>query len=67
VFGDRRLQHFAAVSVEPGERPFLVGSHQPAVAGNIAGENGRKPPLYTMFGHGASPLTPLLVESMDGG
>ena len=51
MLGDHRLQQFAAMGVEPGERAFLVGPHQPAVAGNIPGENGRKPPLYTMFGH----------------
>ena len=51
MLGDRRLQQFATMSVEPGERAFLVRPHQPAVAGNIPGENGRKPPLHTMFGH----------------
>jgi hypothetical protein len=54
VLCNRRLQQFAAMGVEPGERPFLVGPHQPAVADNIPGENGSKPPLHTMFGHGAS-------------
>ena len=32
-------------------RARFVEPHQPTVAGNIPGENGRKPPLHTMFGH----------------
>jgi hypothetical protein len=51
MLGDHRLQQVATMGVEPGQRAFLVGPHQPAVAGDIPGENGRKPPLYTMFGH----------------
>src|SRR5579862_9214828 len=48
---DGRFEEFAAVGVEPGERAFLVGTHQPAVSRDIGGENRRKPPLHTLFGH----------------
>jgi len=58
MFRDRGLQEFMAVGVEPGERAFLVGSHQSAVSGDIRCENGRKPPLHTMFGHTARPCLP---------
>jgi hypothetical protein len=51
VLGDRRLKEFPAVSVEPSECPFLVRTHQPAVAGDIRRKNGSEPPLHALFGH----------------
>jgi hypothetical protein len=50
-----RLQKFTPVRVEPGECVFLVNAHQPAVASDIPRQNGRKPPLHTLFGHKKSP------------
>ena len=55
MFRDRRLQQFTAVSVEPGECSFLVDTHEPAIAGDIPRQNGRKPPLDTLFGHRHAP------------
>jgi hypothetical protein len=51
VLGDRRLQELPPVSVEPGEGPLLVGTHEPAIASHIGCQNGGKPPLHTLFGH----------------
>ena len=36
---DLRFQELAPMSIEPRQRAFLVGSHQAAVAGDVAGED----------------------------
>jgi hypothetical protein len=46
VLVDLGIDEFAAMCLQPGERALLVGSHQPAVAGHIGGQDGRKPPLH---------------------
>ena len=33
-----------------GERAFLVGTHQPAVAGHVGREDGHEPSLYSLAG-----------------
>jgi len=45
VFDDARIDQFAAMASKPGESPSLVLAHQPAVADDIGGKNGRKPAL----------------------
>jgi hypothetical protein len=45
VSRDRWFEKFMAVGGEPGERAFFIGAHKPAVASNIPGQDGRKPPL----------------------
>src|SRR6516162_7924801 len=37
---DLRFQELAPMSIQPQQRAFLVGAHQAAIAGNIAGEDG---------------------------
>ena len=39
--GDLGVDQFAAVRLQPCQRAFLVGAHQPAVAGNIRRQDGR--------------------------
>jgi hypothetical protein len=39
------------MGIEPRQRTLLVGSHQAAVASDVAGEDGGKPTFYTAFGH----------------
>ena len=45
VFGDLRVDEFAAMRSEPSESAGLVPTHQPRVAGHIGGENGSEPAL----------------------
>ena len=40
-----------AASLQPGERGHLVARHQPAVAGNVSGEDRREFAFYRMDGH----------------
>ena len=40
-----------AACLEPGERADLVTRHQPAVAGNVGGEDRGEFALYRMDGH----------------
>jgi hypothetical protein len=35
------IDEFAAMCLQPGKGAFLVGTHQPAVAGDIDGQDGR--------------------------
>jgi hypothetical protein len=37
---DLRIDELAAMRFEAFERSFLVGAHQPRIAGHIGGENG---------------------------
>jgi len=39
VFRDLGFQKLTAVSVEAGKRAFLVGAHEPAVAGDITSDD----------------------------
>ena len=45
MFIDLRVDERAAMRLWLRERAFLVLAHEPAVAGNIGRQNGRKPPL----------------------
>jgi len=45
MLGDLGIDELAPVRLQPGERAFLVGPHQPAVAGDIGRQNGCQPPL----------------------
>src|SRR5215472_7940292 len=40
IICDLRFQKLAPMNIEPQQRAFLVGAHQAAVAGNVAGEDG---------------------------
>src|SRR5262249_24962709 len=51
VLGDHGIQEFVVMGIEPRQRTLLVGSHQAAVASDVAGEDGGKPTFYTTFGH----------------
>ena len=42
IFRDFWVDELAAMRLEPVEGAFLVGSHQPGIAGNISGEDRRK-------------------------
>ena len=37
--------------LQRAERAFLVGAHEPAVAHDIGGENGRQPAFPAFFDH----------------
>src|SRR5262249_14815745 len=45
------IDQLLAVLLELVQRAFLVGTHQPAVAGNVADENSRKPAVNVLFTH----------------
>jgi hypothetical protein len=40
VICDLRFQELAPMDIEPRQRAFLVGTHQAAVSGDVAGEDG---------------------------
>src|SRR5882757_8915547 len=46
VFADFWLDQFATMGSKPRESPGFVLTHEPAISGDIGGENGRKPALY---------------------
>jgi hypothetical protein len=50
---DLRIGQFAPDRLQRRERPFLVGAHQPRVAGDISGEDRRQPPLNPLFAQGS--------------
>jgi hypothetical protein len=39
--GDARIDQFAAERLQPCQRTFLVGAHEPAVPGNICRQDGQ--------------------------
>jgi hypothetical protein len=41
--------------IEPQQGAFLIGSHHPAVTGNVAGKDGRKPSFDPRIGHEGAP------------
>jgi hypothetical protein len=51
VLGDLRIDQFLAMHLELAERAFLVGTHQPAIAGNIASHDRGQSPIQTVFRH----------------
>ena len=53
--GNQRLQDLPASSLEGSESAGLVLLHEPAVADDVAGENGGKPTLHVLFGHTVRP------------
>ncbi len=42
VFLDLRIQQVAPKNLQPGERPFFIRAHKPAVAGDVGSKNGGK-------------------------
>jgi len=44
------VDELAPMCLQPGERPLLIGAHQPAVAGDIGRQNGRQPSLDALAG-----------------
>src|SRR5271166_6530266 len=50
VLGNLGIDEFAAMCLQPGKGALLVGTHEPAVAGDIDGQDGRQPPLHPLAG-----------------
>ena len=48
--GDRGIDKSFAERLQPGQRSFFVGTHQPAVAGDIRRQNCREPPFHAIVG-----------------
>jgi hypothetical protein len=57
MFGDLGIDEFLTVGLELAQRAFLIGAHQPAIAGNVAGENRGQPAVHLVFGHMMSPAS----------
>src|ERR1700731_2074773 len=57
MFGDLRIDEFLTVRLELAQRAFLVGAHQPAIAGNVAGENRGQPAVHLVVGHMMAPAS----------
>ncbi len=47
-----RLRDPFAMSLELGERPGFVGSHEAAITDNVGSDDGSQPALHTFFAHG---------------
>src|SRR6267143_3505859 len=63
MFIDLRIDKFTLVCLQPLERTFFVGSHQPAVAGDVGRQNGREPPLHPLAGQGSTPKRSETISS----
>jgi len=57
MFRDCWLSKLTTAGIQAGEGPFLVGSHQPAVAVDISRKDGGKTALDVLFCHGDHALT----------
>src|ERR1700674_926088 len=55
VFADFWVNQFAPMRLQPRERPFLVGTHEPAVTSDIGGENGGQPAFDAFRGQSGAP------------
>ena len=56
MFGDLRIDQFAAMGSEPRKGGGLILSHEAAVSGDIGGENGRQPALDPFSARLAKPV-----------
>ena len=61
MLGDLVVDQLAAMRFEACQRAFLIVADQPAVAGNIGGENGGQTPLNALLGHWAAPFCAALA------
>ena len=50
MLGDLGIDQFLAMRLELAKRAFLVGAHQPAIAGDVARENRGKPAVDALLG-----------------
>ena len=48
MLGELGIEQKGAMGLQLPDRAFLVGAHQPAVAGDIGRQDGRKPPVQTL-------------------
>ena len=55
ILGDLGIEQGRPVVPQLADRAFLVGAHQPAVAGYIGGQNGREPSLQAVVRQRISP------------
>lgn len=66
MFLDLGFQELAPVCVEALKRALFVCTHEPAVAGDIAGEDGGQSPFNALFGHIDCPTPGGRMEFMAG-
>jgi hypothetical protein len=66
MLGDRGIDELAPMRLQPGERLLLVGSHKPAVAGDIGRQNGRQPPLDPIAGQACRSLSTCAAAHFSG-
>jgi hypothetical protein len=55
MLGNSRIDDGFSDGLEPGQRAFFVGAHQPAIASNIRRQHCRKPPFHPRAGQTAPP------------
>ena len=55
VLLDFGVDQFATVRLESPKRPFLIGTHEPAITGHICGEDGGQPAFDAFRGQGGAP------------
>jgi hypothetical protein len=51
MLGDLGVDQVPAMPLELAKRPLVVGAHQPAIAGHIAGQDGSKSSFDARFVH----------------
>ena len=64
VLGDFRADHFTIVRLEGGQRPFLVGAHQPRIAGNVGRQDRGQSALDALLDQGYLPYMRMSGECM---
>src|SRR5712671_7462031 len=54
MLGDLGIDQFAPMRLQPSKGPFLIGTHEPAVTGDIRGENGGQLAFDAFRGQGGA-------------
>ena len=57
ILGDGRIDQLDPMGLQTGERPRLVGLHQPAKADHVSGKDRREPSLWSRHVHVFGSLT----------
>jgi hypothetical protein len=56
MFLDFGVGQLAPKRLQRGKRPFLIGTHEPAVTRDIRGENGGQPAFDAARGQSGAPI-----------
>jgi hypothetical protein len=71
MLGNLEIDQLAAMRPQPRKRPFLVRTHEPAVTGDVRGENGGQLTFDAFCGQSGLPPVvalrhqPVLADILD--